>query len=535
MALTKAHNRMIAGAMPSVVDFGAVGDGVTDDRAAFAAADANGEFLVPNGKYLIGSNLTISNSITFEQAGQIKTASGVVVDINGLIRCDQNASIHIGEGRLETDRLDLEVGPSGDYTTLQGCIDDLPKAIWQKIRIKLADSTTFNEDVQIDGFVSSNTQDPNAVGTETATVQIQSAGQSLATAATIGSLRFNSCSVPFQVSWVKFNSTSPFDNEDATVQFYDSRGIINSCDFSGVQGVNYPSAADKAISSYSGQARCGDNIFGTDVFKNGITVKSMGVIASDGGDTGHFTEHYIRTYSGWVNGQDFDAVTSDLEKIRAAYRDDRGFVTDSDTKTIHGPTSFAQPFATVIDSHFESKDWLEETLTSGGGVSVNTARGLKMDTTGGTGGSVKMEYTRDGIIGASNWENGVKSLFFVFDVVSASATATTYVVMGDTASKYIGFKFVNATAYAVYNDGTGETVAHTYTGSVGRASFGFTTDGSQIEFSEKTLLSPAAVASTDLPTGALPTSKLQIYLNDTTGNCSYAIGELRAMISAYRE
>jgi len=94
---------------------------------------------------------------------------------------------------------------------------------------------------------------------------------------------------------------------------------------------------------------------------------------------------------------------------------------------------------------------------------------------------------------------------------------------------------VNETAYAVYNDGSGETVAHTYAGSVGRASFGFTTDGSQIEFSQKTLLIPAAVVSTNLPTGALPTSKIQIYLNDTTGNCSYAVGELRAMLSAYRE
>lgn len=535
MALTKAHNRMIAGAMPSVVDFGAVGDGVTDDRAAFAAADANGRFSVPYGTYLIGSNLTISSDITFEQAGQLKSASGVVIDINGLIRCDQNASIHIGEGRLETDRLDLDVGPSGDYTTLQGCIDDLPKALWQKIRIRLADNTVFNEDVQIDGFVSSNTQDPNAVGTESATVQIQSTTLSLATAATIGSLRFNSCAVPFQISYLKFNGTSPYDNEDATVQFYDSRGYVTLCDFSGVQGVNYPTAADKAISSYGGQARCGQNIFGTSVFKKGIVVKSMGLIATDGGDTGHFTEHYIQTQSGWVNGQDFDAVTSGLQKVDAGYQDNRGFATDSDTKTIYGPTTFAQPFATVIDTHFESKAWLEETLTSGGAVSVNTTRGLKLDTTGGTGGSVNMKYTRNGIIGESNWETGVKSLFFVFESIAPSATATTYVVLGDTASKYIGFKFVNNIAYAVYNNGSGETVAHTYAGTVGRASFGFTTDGSQIEFSQKTLLIPAAVVSTNLPTGALPTSKIQIYLNDTTGNSSYAVGELRAMISAYRE
>lgn len=51
-----------------VRDFGAVGDGVTNDRAAFVAADAaaNGrQIIVPEGIYRIGSSLTIAAPIRF--------------------------------------------------------------------------------------------------------------------------------------------------------------------------------------------------------------------------------------------------------------------------------------------------------------------------------------------------------------------------------------------------------------------------------------------------------------------------------------
>lgn len=51
-----------------VRDFGARGDGVTDDRDAFAAADAaagSREMVVPEGVYLIGSNLSITAPVRF--------------------------------------------------------------------------------------------------------------------------------------------------------------------------------------------------------------------------------------------------------------------------------------------------------------------------------------------------------------------------------------------------------------------------------------------------------------------------------------
>ncbi|MTH35188.1 right-handed parallel beta-helix repeat-containing protein [Paracoccus limosus] len=51
-----------------VRDFGAVGDGVTDDRAAFVAANAasgTNQVLVPAGTYFIGSDLSISSVVRF--------------------------------------------------------------------------------------------------------------------------------------------------------------------------------------------------------------------------------------------------------------------------------------------------------------------------------------------------------------------------------------------------------------------------------------------------------------------------------------
>ena len=52
-----------------VRDYGATGDGVTDDRAAFVAADAASlgrVVMVPAGDYLIGSNLTMTSPVRFE-------------------------------------------------------------------------------------------------------------------------------------------------------------------------------------------------------------------------------------------------------------------------------------------------------------------------------------------------------------------------------------------------------------------------------------------------------------------------------------
>jgi hypothetical protein len=68
-----------------VRDFGAVGDGVTDDRAAFAAADAAAagrQVYVPAGTYRIGSNLTLENEARFEGTVTMPAAARLILRRN---------------------------------------------------------------------------------------------------------------------------------------------------------------------------------------------------------------------------------------------------------------------------------------------------------------------------------------------------------------------------------------------------------------------------------------------------------------------
>jgi hypothetical protein len=82
MALTKATHRMIEGASVNVKDYGAVGDGVTDDTLAIqaaidAVATTGGTVFIPKGNYSTSGTLYIKDSVilvgegksTWEQKG----------------------------------------------------------------------------------------------------------------------------------------------------------------------------------------------------------------------------------------------------------------------------------------------------------------------------------------------------------------------------------------------------------------------------------------------------------------------------------
>jgi hypothetical protein len=104
MALTKVSYSMITGAPVNVKDFGAVGNGVTNDAAAFAAAIAavasTGQTIyVPAGTYIIGSALTSTGHLNMFGDGDKSildfsgaTIAGSCITVSGALTQIQNIS-----------------------------------------------------------------------------------------------------------------------------------------------------------------------------------------------------------------------------------------------------------------------------------------------------------------------------------------------------------------------------------------------------------------------------------------------------------
>ena len=179
MSLTKARNRMIEGAHINVLDFGAVGDGVTDDtvavQAAITASNGTpvvfnagktflcGTFSVPSNAHLI-INGTIKASLTVIDTPLITGANISNVIIEGSGNLDGGYNIAVGyQGRsateptTRTDSSPLQVGDTF-YDTAVSKFKQYSGSAWAIITlyragIKLDKSVDCRiEDITIENF-----------------------------------------------------------------------------------------------------------------------------------------------------------------------------------------------------------------------------------------------------------------------------------------------------------------------------------------------------------------------------------------------
>jgi len=91
---------MIDGASINVKDYGAVGDGATDDTAAIQAANTAGWTVsIPVGTYKV-SNLTLDKNISFQDGAILSIDSGATLTINGGVEASESQQIFSGLGSV---------------------------------------------------------------------------------------------------------------------------------------------------------------------------------------------------------------------------------------------------------------------------------------------------------------------------------------------------------------------------------------------------------------------------------------------------
>lgn len=139
MSLTKVTYSMIAGAPVNVNDFGAVGDGVTDDTAAIQAAlDTGYDVVFPSPSYLISDSLSVGSQRLIGGINEKDiNRSQTIINVSGNTPCFVNAE---GEPSFVIDGFFIYYG---DTTPVSSTGND------QKIAFKFTQNTLWPAYIEI--------------------------------------------------------------------------------------------------------------------------------------------------------------------------------------------------------------------------------------------------------------------------------------------------------------------------------------------------------------------------------------------------
>lgn len=84
----------------NIKDFGATGNGVTDERTALNNAQTSGPFFLTKGTYSIASNITITSDLHIEPGAVLKPESGVTISFESSLTADDYQIFDLSAGGL---------------------------------------------------------------------------------------------------------------------------------------------------------------------------------------------------------------------------------------------------------------------------------------------------------------------------------------------------------------------------------------------------------------------------------------------------
>ncbi|CAM0020040.1 hypothetical protein VPHD148_0061 [Vibrio phage D148] len=382
MTLVKGNNRMIDGAAVNVRDFGAVGDGVTDDTAAFSDL-RDGVFNVPDGTYLI-NNGTVDRSVRLVLSNNavLKSTTGTT-NIYGVLEAINFPVDLRGGGTISVNQYQVNVGSGQDFDTIQEAIDFIPSTMWQRFHISVADGT-YDEEVYINNkhaatvnigdpipgehsglFLSGNSSNPENVKV-TAFLAVSCGGATYTP----------------QIANCQITGVNTKTNEGSSIEFY-------GCTAGAVTGVQFRApGADKALMSYSSSISEENNDYGDNVYNYAFCTKHTGTISinavTDLGILKSSRGSLIKKIGLMVSGEIY---ASDISQFKwgeiqpwNVYGVGCGSVYEQLTKRQYGPMVFADNPATH-HTYFNSLEDFES-FVNGGTITKVLYEGMQVETTG---------------------------------------------------------------------------------------------------------------------------------------------------------